>query len=218
MQSTSFLANREPLDALCHHFSLAKASFPANTPLPSTLDMHLIAPASRLPTHILAILPAEDKPHVPPLLVPVDAFLYHQTFDSAAFVPQLPPGTPPPTPHLDPASQRPALALPVVPVHAPHALSLPLLLLFGAGLETDSNLLAARILPPDVIGEFPNAAAMATVMSRLPEGPFQFYLMLNHGLWKNTLALAPRDTALVELVRITYKVVADARRLRMRRW
>ncbi|KAJ7481721.1 hypothetical protein FB451DRAFT_135892 [Mycena latifolia] len=215
MQSPSFLANEEAFDALCHHFSLVKALYPPNTPLQPTLDMQLIAPASRMATHVLAVLPPDGNPNVPPLMVPVDAHLYHQCFSRADFLPQ---AVQVPIPHLVAGAQLPSVTLPVIPVNAPHGISIPLVLLFGLGLETDLNLLASRILPPEVIGEFPNAAAMSGVMSRFTEAQFDWYFQYNQGVWKNILALAPRNTALVELVQTAYKVAADARRMRSRRW
>ncbi|KAJ6511471.1 hypothetical protein C8R47DRAFT_1095185 [Mycena vitilis] len=217
MNSPSFLSNEEPLDALCHHFSLAKSVFPPNTALQPTFDMQLIAPMSRMPTHVLAVLPADKNPNIPPLMVPVDANLYHQCFGNAELLPQASPSTPPPVPHIIPGSQVPSLTLPVVPINAPHGLSIPLLLIFGLGLETDRNLASRILLPPEAIGEFPNSVEMSSVMSRLPELQFEWYLRYNQGLWKNILALAPRNSALVELVERTYKVVADARRMRGRR-
>ncbi|KAJ7777930.1 hypothetical protein DFH07DRAFT_796712 [Mycena maculata] len=218
MQRTSFLANEEPLDALCHHFSLAKALFPSNTPLQPTFDMQIIAPASRMPTHVLAILPPEDnpRPRVPTLMVPVDAHMYHQCFGGADLLPQLAPGAPASVPHFDPGAQIPSVTLPVVPVNAPHGVSIPLLLLFGLGLETDLNLLATRLLPANAIGEFPNAAECSRVMSRMSDAEFQWYLQYNLGIWKNILVLAPRNVELVGLVQTAYKVVADARRMRGR--
>ncbi|KAJ6481815.1 hypothetical protein C8R45DRAFT_871809 [Mycena sanguinolenta] len=217
MQSPSYLANEHPLDALCHHFSLARTSFPPNTPLHPTFDMQLIAPVSRSPTHALALLPVDNNPNIPPLMVPVDAHLYHQSFGNVDLLPQVAPGHPPPAPHPVPGSPSPAVTLPVVPVNAPHGLSIPLLLLFGLSLETDRNLASRILLPPEAIGEFPNALEMSSVMSRLPESQFEWYFRYNQGLWKNILALAPRNTAFVELVQMTYKVVADARRMRLRR-
>ncbi|KAJ6591193.1 hypothetical protein DFH09DRAFT_1026243 [Mycena vulgaris] len=218
MQSPSFLANEEPLDALCHHFSLVKTLFPSNTPLQPTFDMQFemqFPSGGRMATHVLAILPQDGNPSVPPLMVPIDAHLYHQCFGRADLLPQ---PTPVPIPHLVPGTQIHSVTLPVISMSPPHGLSIPLVLLFGLGLETDLNLLASRILPPEVIGEFPNAAAMSTVMSRLKEAQFDWYLRSNQGMWKNILALAPRNTALVELVQTAYKVVADARRMRVRRW
>ncbi|KAJ6588558.1 hypothetical protein B0H19DRAFT_1216335 [Mycena capillaripes] len=210
MHPPSFLATEEPLDALCHHFSLAKTLFPPTR-------LYSPPPVSRMPTHVLAVLPADNSPNVPPLMVPVDANLYHQSFGNVDLLPQVAPGTPPPVPHLLPGAQLPSITLAVVPVNAPHGRSIPLLLIFGLGLETDRNLASRILLPPEVIGEFPNAVEMSTVMSRLPEPQFEWYLRYNHGLWKNILALAPRNTAFVELVQTTYKVVADARRMRLRR-
>ncbi|KAJ7792250.1 hypothetical protein B0H14DRAFT_172109 [Mycena olivaceomarginata] len=215
----SFLDNENPLDALCHHFSVARVSFPPNTPLQPTFAMQLITPVSRMPTHVLAVLPADNNPNVPPLMVPVDAHLYHQSFDNVDFLPQGTLSAPPPVPYQVPSTQPPSMfiSLPVVPVNAPHGLSIPLLLLFALGFETDRNLASRILLPPEVIGEFPNAMEMCSIMSRLAEPQFEWYLRYNQGLWKNVLALAPRNTAFVELIQTTYKVVADARRLRLRR-
>ncbi|KAF7342071.1 hypothetical protein MVEN_01794400 [Mycena venus] len=216
MNPPSFLANEDPLAALCRHFSSAKTLYPPNTPLQPTFDMQLIAPVSRMPTHVLAVLPAGNNPNVPPLMVPVDADLYHRSF-GVSLLPQVASGTPPPVPHHVPGAQLPSITLPVVPVNTPHGLSIPLLLLFGLALETDRNLASRILLPPEVIGEFPNQVEMSTVMSRFPEAQFDLYFRYNQGLWKNILALAPRDIAFVELVQTTYKVVADARRMRLRR-
>ncbi|KAF7366431.1 hypothetical protein MSAN_00900000 [Mycena sanguinolenta] len=199
MQSPSYLANENPLDALCHHFSLARALFPPNTPLHPTFDMQVIAPVSRSPTHALALLPVDNNPNIPPLMVPVDAYLYHQSFGNVDLLPQVAPSHPPLAPHPVPGSQSLAITLPVVPV------------------KTDRNLASRILLPPEAIGEFPNALEMSSVMSRLPESQFEWYFRYNQGLWKNILALAPRNTAFVELVQMTYKVVADARRMRLRR-
>ncbi|KAJ7093916.1 hypothetical protein B0H15DRAFT_831222 [Mycena belliarum] len=215
MQSPSFLAKEEAFDALCHHFSLVKALLPPNTPLQATFDMQMSAPASRTATHVLAVVPPDGNPNVPPLMFPVDAHLYHECFERADF---LPPLGPRPVPHLAAGAQLPTVTLPVIPVNVPHGISIPLVLLFGLGLETNLNHLAARLLPPDVIGEFPNAAAMSTVMSRYKESQFDWYFQYNQGMWKNILALAPRNTALVEHVQTAYKVVVDARRMRSRRW
>ncbi|KAF8178121.1 hypothetical protein K438DRAFT_1278659 [Mycena galopus ATCC 62051] len=217
MQSPSYLANENPLDALCHHFSLARTSFPPNTPLQPTFDMQIIAPVSRMPTHVLAVLPTDHDPSIPPLMVPVDARLYHQSFGNVDLIPQMALGHPPPVPHRVPGAQYPSITLPVIPVNTPHGLSIPLLLLFGLYLETDRNLASQILLPPEAIGEFPNAVEMAGCMSRLHEPQFDWYFRYNQGLWKNILALAPRNNAFVELVQTTYKVVADARRMRLRR-
>ncbi|KAJ6618722.1 hypothetical protein B0H10DRAFT_2164121 [Mycena sp. CBHHK59/15] len=211
----SYLANEDALDALCHHFSLGKALYPPNTPLQPTFNMPLISQAAQMPTHVLAIVPPDGNSSAAPLMIPVDVNMYHQCFSRADLLPSFPgrasthsPLRPwGPTPHHHPARHSYHGAARRVP---------PLLFLFGLGLETDLNLLASRILPPDVIGEFPNAAAMATVMSRLREPQFEWYLRYNQGIWKNVLALAPRNTALVELVQTAWNVTADARRIRLR--
>ncbi|KAJ7291037.1 hypothetical protein C8J57DRAFT_1271188 [Mycena rebaudengoi] len=219
MQHPSFLTTEEPLDALCHHFCLSKRLYPANTRLQPTFDMFLNSPATQLPSHVLAIASQDSHPsnHVPPIMIPVDVAMYHQCFGRVDLLPQLPPGNHSPTPHLDAGAQLPTVTLPVIPITVPHSVSIPLLFLFGLNFETDLNLLAARLLPPEVVGEFPNAAAMSMVMSRLREPQFDWYLRYNQGIWKNTLALAPHNTALVGLVQNCWNVTAEARRIRLRR-
>jgi hypothetical protein len=108
------------------------------------------------------------------------------------------------------------VTLPVVPLSVPHASSLPLLLLFGLRLETDSNLLAWRLLPANVVEEFPHASAMAHVLSRLRDDMFQQLLRYNHGMWKNILALGLKNTVLVEMVQTVWNVTTEARRIRQR--
>ncbi|KAJ7628661.1 hypothetical protein FB45DRAFT_918904 [Roridomyces roridus] len=215
MQNQSFLAMEDPLDALCHHFSLTKALLPPNARIPPTFDMTLSAPPSRQPTHLFAILPPEDNARVPTLMIPVSAGLYGQSFAADL----LPAGTALPVPHIQNGNgaQPPCVTLPVVPVSAPHSLSIPLVLLFGLGLETDRNLLAQRMLPAQVIGEFPHFPAMVGVMAKLPEQQFEWYLGYTHGMWKNVLALAPKDAGLVEFVQMAHKVIVEAGRLRGRR-
>ncbi|KAF7292770.1 hypothetical protein MIND_01175600 [Mycena indigotica] len=196
----------------------AKLSSLRAYPSPPTHTIPLVAPVSRLPTHLLAVVPSPNDRRTPTLLIPVDANLFHEVFDNTTFIPQLPPDTPPPSPTFNPATEAFTATVPVLPVVVPHAPSLALLLLFGLGLETDRNMLAAHLLPAEAIAEFPNAAAMSGVVSRLPTTQFDFYWEMNQGLWRNTLALAARNAHLTELVPITLKVVADARKLRIRRW
>jgi hypothetical protein len=91
-----------------------------------------------------------------------------------------------------------------------------LLLLFGLGLETEPNLLACRLLPANVIEEFPNASAMAYVLSRLRDDRFEQLLRYNQGIWKNILALGLKNAVLVEMVQTVWNVTAEARRIRQR--
>jgi hypothetical protein len=60
---------------------------------------------------------------------------------------------------------------------------------------------------------------MAQVMARTcSEEQLQRYVIHNQGLWKNILALGPRDMTIVELVQTAWNVTADARRIRQRAW
>jgi len=75
--------------------------------------------------------------------------------------------------------------------------------------------LAWTMLPPQVVEEFPNAAAMSQVMAKtMREQEFQARLKYTQGLWQNTLALGLQDTSIVDLIHTAWNVVAEARRLR----
>jgi hypothetical protein len=79
------------------------------------------------------------------------------------------------------------------------------------------NTLASRLLPAEVIEEFPNAAAMSGVMAKMcSEDELGKYIDHNRGLWKNTLALGPKDTKVVELVQTAWNVTIEARRINER--
>ena len=187
--------------------------FKAATPLPSTFNVPVRRDA-RLPTHVLAVSSAPDSEC---LMVPIHSDLFMKTFRVNILPPSMP-GRSSPSSNSN-RSHRKVLALPVVPVLVPHVASIPLLLLFGFGLETQTNLLAWRLLPPQVIEEFPNAAAMAQVMARIcSEEQLQRCVAHNQGLWKNILALGLRDSTIVELVQTAWNVTADARRIRQRAW
>jgi hypothetical protein len=109
--------------------------------------------------------------------------------------------------------------VPVVPIRVPHVPTIPLLLLYGLGLEVRTDLLAWRLLPPQAIEEFPNAAAMSQVMARIcGEDQMARYVTHNQGLWKNILALGLRDAMIVEFVQTAWNVTADARRIRQCDW
>ncbi|KAG6380292.1 hypothetical protein JVT61DRAFT_8400 [Boletus reticuloceps] len=136
------------------------------TSIPSTVDLRVLKDAP-VPSHILAVFdipPSEWEPSYSPILVPIRADLHVRDFRTN-IIPQSPPETPYPIPHV---STRPNcgrfVTLPVVPLHVPHAPSIPLLFLFALGLEQRSQLLCCRLLPPEVISEFPALPAMAQLM------------------------------------------------------
>ncbi|KIY49726.1 hypothetical protein FISHEDRAFT_40433 [Fistulina hepatica ATCC 64428] len=213
MSHQSYLTTEDPLDALCHHFNVSRARPPSNAPLGPTFDLLVIKDA-RLPTHVLAVVQAEQNPDVSPLVVPIDVTLYSQGFRRNDFLQLQPSDTGAPVPHAGPNGQ--VISLPVTALTVPHTSSIPLLLLFGLGLEVNPNLMGDRLLPPNVIAEFPNAAAMAQVLSRINDGLFRRVYQYNQGLWKNVLALGLKDPALVRIVQTAWNVTVEARRIRTR--
>jgi hypothetical protein len=185
-----------------------------------------------MPTHLLALYPSNisgtnSQTSVQPIVVPVDVNLYGRGFRSEV-IPPPPPGTLSPVPQSILLGQPPVVTLPVVPLHVPNPSSVPLLLLFGMGLEANQNLLTIRLLPSHVIEEFPNAAEMAQVFAARvrdsgehaekldDEAIFQRRVRFIQGLWQNILALGLKDTTIVEVVRTAWNVAAEARRLRAR--
>lgn len=166
------------------------------------------------PTHVLAVTQA-DIPSVP-LMVPVNANMFQSGFRYDLPLPPDPTDTPAPAPRIVAAHTDPVLGLPVVPLVVPHPNSLSLILLYGLGLETDTHPLSLALLPGSVVGEFPNAAAMATVLAAVPRDAFDRIYRHNQGIWKNVLALGLRNTRIVELVSIVWNVTAEARRIRNR--
>lgn len=167
-----------------------------------------------MPTHVLQIIESEAD-LAQPLMAPIDANLFALGFRSP-IVPAPPPGTTSPVPHFTSNSQTQVVTLPVVQITVPHVGSIPLLLLFGLGLETDPNLMAWRLLPVEVIEEFPNAAAMSGVMSHIGDDRLKQYAILNQGLWKNVLAWGLRDPKITQIVQTAWNVTAEARRIRHR--
>ncbi|KAH7928834.1 hypothetical protein BV22DRAFT_171057 [Leucogyrophana mollusca] len=213
----------DPLDLLCRHFNVAKATLEPGTPLPSTLDLHVLRDA-HMPSHILAVFDAPQSESdrspsysQPIIIIPVHADLYAREFRSS-ILPQSPPGTAFPVPHPDPSfPSRQVVTLPVIPTRVPHAPSVPLLLLFGLGLESRARILSCALLPPDVIGEFPSAPVMAQQMASMcTDDQLRSHVSFNQGLWKNILALGPRDTHFIGLVQTAWNATVEARRIRQR--
>jgi len=157
----------------------------------------------------------------------VDAGLYTQGFSPDLAWPSedIPPDIPAYTePEPEDASFVPVIpqvpegpiriSLTVVPVAVPHLPSLPLLLLFGLGLERDVEKLPYRLLPTAVVAEFPAPAAMAEIFARFSEQHFERCYMYIHGIWKNILALGLKDARIVQIVSTAWNVASDARRIR----
>lgn len=185
--------------------------------IPTTLDM-IVTRDAHMPTHILAAVPPENPSDgsnpFPPLMLPIDSSLYDAGFRADISIPAAPPGSTAPIPQT--VGDSLVVTLPVVAVTVPDTSSLALLLLFGMGLETQSNLLAWRLLPSQVIQEFPNAATMAQILSRARQDQFDRIFRFNQGIWRNILALGLKETRLVELVQTAWNVTAEARRIRSR--
>ncbi|THV05707.1 hypothetical protein K435DRAFT_834606 [Dendrothele bispora CBS 962.96] len=216
MQATSLLAtNDDPLIALCQHFNVVPTKYTGGQ-LPAYFDMPTVRDA-HMPTHVLAVTQTTNSySTVPPIMIPVDVNMYNEGF-RVSIIPPAQAGTTSPVPHILAGSSNAisVVSLPVVPISVPHIRSLPLLLLFGLGLERHSNTLALRMLPSEVVAEFPNAATMASLMARLEDGQFKRRLDFNQGMWQNVLALDLRDAALLNLIRTAWNITAGARSLRM---
>lgn len=178
-----------------------------STPGP-TFDMPIFSRDAPRPTHVLAAS-SPDQPTIPPLMLPIDAALFARGFPLDLALPAAAPSGPR-------ASGSGALTLPVVPLSVPHPGTLPLLLLFGMGLEREPNVLAWALLPVSVVEEFPNAAAMALVLARVPTERFERVFRHNQGLWRNILSLGLTDAAMYQLVQTAWNVTAEARRIRQR--
>lgn len=108
------------------------------------------------------------------------------------------------------------LSLPVHSISVPHLVSLPLLLLFGLGLETEVEMLPYRLLPSSVVAEFPAPAAMAEVFAKFPEQQFERYHMYIGGFWGNILALGLKERRIMEIASTAWSVASEARRIRQR--
>ncbi|KAF5325147.1 hypothetical protein D9619_009777 [Psilocybe cf. subviscida] len=209
----SYIRSHVPLQALCRHYRLQA------TPVdPSGIvgDCHDMAIAEDVrtyypPTHVLAVTQV-DMPSVP-LMIPINANMFQTGF---RYELTLPPSAATPVPRIVDTNTDPVISLPVVPVVVPHPSSLSLILLYGLGLETDTHPLSLALLPGSVVGEFPNAAAMATVLASIPRDSFDRIYRHNQGIWKNVLALGMRNQRIVELVSIVWNVTAEARRIRNR--
>ncbi|KAG5651470.1 hypothetical protein H0H81_008528 [Sphagnurus paluster] len=197
----------DPHDSvLCRHFNVSRPTLPPSTQLPPTITVRTLG-NTHLPTHILAVSASVDQgPPMPPLLFPIEATIY-----SASLRAELPP--PLPTSPTTSAFNHHTgmLTLPLVPLYVPSPPTLALLLLFALGLEPVPPY---HLLPPPVVEEFPNSAAMAQVLARTSGLTALF--RRNEGLWKNVLALGVREQRVVEVVGMVWNVTAEARKLRIR--
>ncbi|KAI6020197.1 hypothetical protein BKA83DRAFT_202366 [Pisolithus microcarpus] len=187
----------EPLDLLCRKFNVAKVTLPPGSPIPSTIDMRVIKDA-HVPSHVLAVFDTQESergPSFQPIIVPIRADLYTKDFRKN-IIPQSPPGTPYPVPQWIANLGGQYVTLPVVPTLVPHASSIPLF---------------------EVIEEFPAFPAMAQSMARLcADDQLISYIRFNQGLWKNILALGPRDLEFIRVVQTAWNATIEARRIRQR--
>jgi hypothetical protein len=67
-----------------------------------------------------------------------------------------------------------------------------------------------------VVEEFPNAAAMSTVLSRHHDQTFESTYRHNQGLWRNILSMSLNNTQILELVQMVWNITTEARRIRHR--
>ncbi|KIM41475.1 hypothetical protein M413DRAFT_27819 [Hebeloma cylindrosporum] len=216
MQRPSFLAQWPPLDALCCHFNVRSRAHPGGD-VASTFDMQVLHDA-HMPTHVLAATQTGQDSSLPPLMLPIDITLFERGFSIELNIPPVAPGTTAPVPRYMRLGDSRVLMvnLPVVPITIPHLTSLPLLLLYGMRLETDTNTLSFRLLPVSVVEEFPNAAAMSTALSQLASEAFESTYRHNQGLWRNILALSLNNSQILDLVQMVWNITTEARRIRYR--
>lgn len=163
-------------------------------------------------------------------MIPIDRTLFERGVPFELGLPPPAPGYVPPVPRSitvpvpasstsdnAPATQQiVVVALPVIPISAPHLQSLPLLMLYAMGLETNTNVLAWRLLPVEVVEEFPNAAAMSLILSRNHDDLFERIYRHNQGMWRNILAIGLNNNTILQVVHTAWNVSAEARRLRIR--
>ncbi|EAU83995.1 hypothetical protein CC1G_13523 [Coprinopsis cinerea okayama7 len=212
MTRPSYLAKAEPYDALCQHFNVIPPQAIEES-IPETYELR-VTQATHLPTHVLAATLADPSSSPkPPLFLPIDANLFAKGFTVDTVT--IPSNSPSATPSTSPGGSL-VITLPVIPISVLHLPSLPLLLLYGMGLETQHNALAWRLLPSQVIEEFPNAATMAQILSRARPEQFDRIFLFNQGLWRNILSLGVQDSKVIELVQTAWNVTAEARKIRQR--
>jgi len=208
----------DPLDLLYAHFNVVKATLDPGSQLPSSFDMRIRRDA-HMPSHVLAVFDIPETEwgsSYEPLLVPIRVDLFARDFRTN-IIPPSPPGSTFPVPHSVQHTVGQFVTLPVIPMLVPHAPSIPLLLLFGLGLETRSQLLCCHLLPSEVIGEFPAPPTMANLMATIcSDDQLREHSKFNQGLWKNILSLGPRDLKFIEVVQTAWNVTMEARRIRKR--
>ncbi|KAG5338696.1 hypothetical protein C0989_006561 [Termitomyces sp. Mn162] len=179
--------------------------------IPATIGLSILRapyaiPDAPLPTHVLFVQSRFSS--ALPLLLPIHAGLY-----AASFRADFPATQSSFLPVLNPSAHT--LTVPVVPFSVPYPSTLPLLFLFALGLEPSPQTeLAYRLLPPSVVTEFPNTAAMAAILARI--AGLESVVERNEGMWRNVLALGVSDGKVVEMVGTVWSVTKEARRMRGR--
>lgn len=173
---------------------------------------------AHMPTHVLAATQSDQDIDAAPMMLPIDRTLFERGFRIDLSIPSATPGSTAPIPRSLTVGDAQILVvnLPVVTVRVPHLPSFALLLLFGMGLETNTNLLSWKLLPVNVVEEFPNASAMSLILSRAPQDTFDTVYRHNQGLWKNTLAMGLTNNRIVQVVQTAWNVSAESRRVRLR--
>ena len=82
---------------------------------------------------------------------------------------------------------------------------------------SSTGLLATYLLPISVIEESPAANAMATKMCEVCAcDELETYAQYTQGFWQNVLALAPKDTDIIDIARVAWNVTREASRLKDR--
>ena len=211
--------------ALFRYFNTVKVGYHIG-PIEERFEMQLTTVNGTLyATHYLAVRQS-NSPNSPVLMLPVCRDLYRKGFS-----PDLPwPKEDDPHENYNPDADEPdvpvkipylnapvlKLSLPVYPISVPHLMSLPLVLLFGLGLEMDIEYLPYRLLPGTVIAEFPAAPAMAEIFAKFPERDFERYHMYLAGFRDNSYFLGLKNQRIIEIITTAWKVATQARQIRQR--
>jgi len=201
-----------PLHTLCHSLNVAPPSPIPSSDLPSTYELALYGTTRYpLPTHLLAIYDAPTPSiHALASLIPIDGTqltrsLRADILGSTAHSPR-------------PVVGVRTVRVPVVPLHVPHAPSIPTLLLFSLGLRNDARMLATSLLPPSSSEALPSVSGAAHALASVCTGEggherMVAYVSANQGVWKNALALGPRDESVMAAIQLVWNITAEAKRL-----
>jgi hypothetical protein len=153
------------------------------------------------PTHVILLLDSSSSDSV---LIPVDC----HTLQSKFRVNNLPP------PMLPPHPASLGITIPLHQLQVPHLPSAALLFLHALLREYPASRLAANILPPEVVDEFPACGPMFDILSSYPDDNLRDMALFNQGLWRNVLATECSDASILKTARAAWTIVAEVRKIK----